>query len=324
MEGFCTKPIYVENIAFVSERFHWPKPQVTEMYYTHNASIGATVVAIIDKYIALGVESSDVEQFADAKEQAEKHSWVPQEYIFGAFDMCPSRQYAIDVAELLGDYFERPAYLKYNISYSSVASKPKPVIDLKEKTAVSDPQSVSKSTGLRSPTDTARTETVTRAASFYGTNTTSAEVAVARDHSFTSAAAAFRKGRGNPLFRQAGAYYAERAREQANIQRQFASEEAGQRVDWNSTGSMIDLHGVTVADGVDIARDRVARWWDGLGEDRARKAREQGLTVVTGVGRHSADGRSRLRSSVFKALVADGWRIEVLTGACCVTGRRRA
>lgn len=321
---FDTKPIYVENIAFVSERFHWPKPQVTEMYYTHNASIGATVVAIIDKYIALGVEFSDVDQFQDAKEQAEKHLWVPQEYVFGAFDMCQSRQYAIDIAELLGDHFERPAYLKYNVSYSSVASTPKPVIDSKENSATSTSQLVSKPTSPRSPTDTVRTEAVTRAASFYGTNTTSAEVAVARDHSFTSAAAAFRKGRGNPLFRQAGAYYAERAREQASIQRQFASEEAERLVDRNSTRSMVDLHGVTVADGVDIARNRVLQWWDGLGEDRTRKAREEGLTIVTGVGRHSVDGRSRLRSSVFKALVADGWKIEVLTGACCVTGRRRA
>ena len=95
-------------------------------------------------------------------------------------------------------------------------------------------------------------------------------------------------------------------------------------VDRNSTRSMVDLHGVTVADGVDIARNRVLQWWDGLGEDRTRKAREEGLTIVTGVGRHSVDGKSRLRSSVFKALVADGWQIEVLTGACCVTGRRRA
>ena len=238
--------------------------------------------------------------------------------------MCQSRQYAIDIAELLGDHFERPAYLKYNVSYSSVASTPKPVIDSKENSATSNPQLVSKPTSPRSPTDTVRTEAVTRAASFYGTNTTSAEVAVARDHSFTSAAAAFRKGRGNPLFRQAGAYYAERAREQASIQRQFASEEAERLVDRNSTRSMVDLHGVTVADGVDIARNRVLQWWDGLGEDRTRKAREEGLTIVTGVGRHSVDGKSRLRSSVFKALVADSWKIEVLTGACCGTGRRRA
>ena len=298
-------------------------PDVTEIYYRHHASVGATIIAIVDNYIALGLQSSDVEQFEDAKEQADNHSWVPQEYVFGVFDLCRTRQDALDIIALLGEHFEKPAYLKYDVSYSSIASKPKPEISPKESTATSAHHG-SKPTTPQSPQgDSIRTHVVTRPASFHDTrNSTSAELAVTRNHSFTTAAAAFRKGKSNPLYRQVGAYYAERTRELASIQRQAMTAEAEQLVDARSTDSMIDLHGVLVADGVNIARDRVSRWWDGLGEDRARKARD-GFTVVTGVGRHSAEGRSRLRSNVFKALVADGWKIEVLTGAYRVTGRSR-
>ncbi|EMR67853.1 putative smr domain-containing protein [Eutypa lata UCREL1] len=238
----------------------------TDIYSKHNASLGATIVEVIDNYIALGLQSSDAEELVDIKETADKYSWVPYEYISGIFDTCHIRQYALDLIDVLGDYFEKPAYLKYDISY---------------------------------------------------------KLATARDHAYMSAASAYRKGRSNPLFKQANAYYVERGRELASNHRQAISAEAEYMVDQKSTKSMIDLHGVTVQDGVDIAKDRVSRWWDSLGEDRARKAKE-GFTVVTGIGRHSSDGRSPLRINVFKALVADGWKIEVLTGSYLVTGRRRS
>ena len=299
-------------------------PDVTEIYYRHNASVGATIVAIVSNYIDLGLESSDVEQFEDAKEQADKHSWVPQKYVFGVFDLCQTRQDALDIVALLGNHFKKPAYLKYDVSYSSIASKPKPATSSNKSTTTSDPQLAPKfMTPQRATGGAVRTDVATRPAFFYETHSmTSAELAATRNQSFTSAAAAFRKGRSNPLFRQVGAYYAEQTRELASRRRQAISEEAERLVDRGSTGSMIDLHGVTVADGVEIAKDRVWRWWDSLGEDRTRKARD-GFTVVTGLGRHSLDGRSRLRNSVFKALVADGWKIEVLTGAYCVKGRNR-
>ncbi|RYO75521.1 hypothetical protein DL764_010404 [Monosporascus ibericus] len=306
-----------ENIAYVSERLQMPMPDVTSIYYRRNASLGSTIAEIIDNYIALGVQPSDDEQLADVRELANKYSWVPREYISGTLDICPTWQYALDLTALLGDYFEKPRYLKYDVSYSTVASKPEPITASGDNAGVSKAQMTSKFTSPRSPTGGARKHLTSISRSFGASST---ELAAARDYSYTSAASAFRKGRSNPLFRQAGAYYAERGREQASIHHQAVSVEAECIVDQKSTRDMVDLHGVTVQDGVNIALDRVWRWWEGLGEDRARRAKE-GFTVVTGIGKHNPDGRSPLRINVFKALIADGWKVEVLTGSCLITGR---
>ncbi len=309
-----------ENVAFISERLHQQMQDVECIYYRHNASVGATIIEIIDNYIAIGLQSPDAEQSDDVKEQAWKYSWVPQEYISGVFDICQTRKYAIDLVGLLGDHFEKPAYLKYGVSYSTVASIPRPPTPSDGNVTSPKARTTSKP-APRLPVYTAQKRAGPQPSPFHNASATSRDLAVVRDHSFSSAALAFRKGKSNPLYRQAGAYYVERGKEQARTHREAVSAEAEDMVDQRSTTSMIDLHGVTVQDGVEIAKDRVSRWWESLGEDRARKAKE-GFTVVTGIGRHSADGRSRLRSNVVKALVADGWKIEVLTGSYLITGRR--
>jgi hypothetical protein len=66
----------------------------------------------------------------------------------------------------------------------------------------------------------------------------------------------------------------------------------------------------------------VQAWWNGLGEFRTDKARQQPFTVITGLGRHSAGGVSHLRQAVAAALLQDGWKMQVETGRFVVTGRR--
>lgn len=133
------------------------------------------------------------------------------------------------------------------------------------------------------------------------------------------AAAALR--RMGPLGRQGAAVYLDRAREARETFTAHASRAAEQHVDGQSTGTMIDLHGVVVMDGVRIAKQRVWKWWNGLGENRRLLAREPGFVIVTGVGKHSAGGVSRLRQAVGVFLRNDGWRVETLTGRFHVTGR---
>ncbi|KAK1831134.1 ubiquitin-binding protein CUE2 [Podospora conica] len=128
-----------------------------------------------------------------------------------------------------------------------------------------------------------------------------------------------------PLGRIAAAVYTERAREAARQSLDKTATMAEQLVNQHSTATKIDLHGVTVLDGVRIAKHRVWQWWDNLGEGgRARVGRggaDEGFTVVTGIGKHSQGGVSRLRQAVGAALKNDGWKVEVLTGRYCVTGR---
>lgn len=265
--------------------------------------MGATVVDILDKYISLGLEAPAGSQSSATEEQAQKYPWIPARYLTTIVDITqPVRQYAVDVIEILADHFEKPAYLKYNVAYNVATSGEQDVTIDSSSSSTSDRNILGRSQPTTLETFAAR----------------SAGLAKSRDHSFDTAASAFRKGRSDPLFRQAAAFYSERARDQARTYRQA---EASFLVEQTSTSNHIDLHGVTVQDGIDIALDRVWRWWNGLGEDRAQRAKD-GFTVVTGIGRHSANGISPLRINVFKALVADGWKAEVLTGKYLVTGRR--
>ncbi|ORY61307.1 uncharacterized protein BCR38DRAFT_373035 [Pseudomassariella vexata] len=304
------------DIAYVAERLNTTEIEISSIYFRHNSSMGATVVEILENYLRLGMDSSDraLFTFPGAEEQAAKYSWVPAEYLRTIFEITsPKHQFALDLIGVLGDYFEKPAYLKYEVAYNVAASKDHGLLE--GGTSINSPKLNPSNAAHR------KTAALPHPLDFQFSTNSSTDLAASRDRLYASASSAYKRARSDPLFRQVGSVYAERAREQAKIHRQMSSVEAGYHVDSTATSDMIDLHGVTVQDGVDIAISRVWKWWNTLGEDRARKARE-GFTVITGLGRHSADGKSRLRANVFKALVADGWKIEVLTGQYLVTGRR--
>lgn len=93
-------------------------------------------------------------------------------------------------------------------------------------------------------------------------------------------------------------------------------------VNQQSRPNEIDLHGVIVQDGVRIARQKALNWWENLGDTKSRKARERPLTIITGIGRHSAGGVSQMRKAVAAALLQDGWKVEIGTGKFTLTGRR--
>lgn len=138
---------------------------------------------------------------------------------------------------------------------------------------------------------------------------------------FAAAQRAWRRGRSDILFRPVAGVYAERAREHLEAYRAVDSRKYEALVNEQSSGSKIDLHGVPVADGVRIALERTQTWWATLGEYRAKRAREEGFVVVTGLGNHSSSGVSRLRQEVGAALKREGWRVRTETGQFVVTGR---
>ncbi len=141
------------------------------------------------------------------------------------------------------------------------------------------------------------------------------------NHNMRAAASLARRGASDPLYRQGVIVFTERAREGLQTARANNFTEAQRQVDATSTLFKIDLHGVSVIDGVKIAKARVRAWWESLGEDRTKKARLHGFTVVTGLGRHSVNGVSRLRQAVFAALKNDGWKVTTLSGQFYITGR---
>lgn len=155
---------------------------------------------------------------------------------------------------------------------------------------------------------------------------TAARLTSTRSTAFTQASAAYRKSKSTPLMGGAAAYYSAVARDASAILKQNEAAAAETLVASQSRSGEVDLHGVSVKDGVRIAKDRVERWWgaEGAGEwVRQGKVVGSGLRIVTGVGRHSEGGRGRLGPAVGAMLVKGGWKVEVTEGVVTVVGRAR-
>ncbi|GIJ89710.1 hypothetical protein Asppvi_008655 [Aspergillus pseudoviridinutans] len=151
---------------------------------------------------------------------------------------------------------------------------------------------------------------------------------VASAEAFHKASAAYRRGKSDKLMGGAAAYYSSVGRDHLERAKREAAAAADALVDSQSTSNSLDLHGVSVQDAVRIASSRVAEWWDSLGDAkymRGGEAARSGFRIITGVGRHSHDGTSRLGPAVGKMLAREGWRVEVGEGVLTVTGvvRRR-
>ncbi|KAI2825286.1 hypothetical protein CBS133816_8680 [Aspergillus niger] len=129
----------------------------------------------------------------------------------------------------------------------------------------------------------------------------------------------------------AAAYYSAVGRDHLERAKRNAAAAADALVDTQSTWNSLDLHGVSVQDAVRIASERVSEWWDSLGDAKysrgsgARDPIQGGYRIVTGLGRHSHDGTSRLGPAVAKMLAREGWRVEIGAGVLTVVGvvRRR-
>ncbi|KAH6647633.1 hypothetical protein BKA67DRAFT_539484 [Truncatella angustata] len=298
------------NVTYLAERLPFGEAEIEEIYNQKGKSMGASLVQILDNYIAFDVEPAEAARIPVADEQAKKFPWVPATYMVPAFALSHTQQYALDLVQILAEYYEKPAYLRYDISYN--LSAPRLDIDSIGNNPNKAWAAVANSKTPVSPNWSQPNSPMTP------TTLRSSDYAEMRNHSFQAAGAAFKKG---GLYRSAAAVHSERGRAFTQGLHQARSSEADYYVDQHSTADKIDLHGVTVEDGCRIALGRAWGWWESLGEDKARKAKD-GFLVVTGQGRHNAGGVSPLRTNVFKALVADGWKVTVLTGQVLITGRR--
>ncbi|KAJ8117767.1 hypothetical protein ONZ43_g4131 [Nemania bipapillata] len=294
-------------MAFISERFGLSNSAAADVYQRNQSSLGPAILAILDNYISLGWQHlpSSVE-LRQINEQKLRVPWIPHSYFCPIFDTTITFQAAIDVINVLAGHYKKPAYLKHDVAYTIAASEDEPDSTL--------PSSSQSRTSQPLHTNVITLEEAGRRR---------ASIVASMNHSLASASSAYKRAKSNGLMGQAAAFYAERARSEAANHREALSTEADLRVDQQSNSTMINLHGVSVRDGVRIALERVWIWWESLSpEEKTRKAmRDGGFKVITGLGRHNANGKSPLRDTVFKALADDGWKLEILTGHCVIIGR---
>lgn len=154
---------------------------------------------------------------------------------------------------------------------------------------------------------------------------TTASLGQKRSDLYQNAQSAYKKG---GLTRAAAGYYAQEARDTGIHHQVSRQADADYLVASQSSSTILDLHGVTVADATRIAKQKTQIWWNSLGEQRiAEYGGARGgvgeYRIVVGLGRHSADGRGRLGPAVVRALVKDGWKVEAGSGEVIVTGMNR-
>uniref|UniRef100_A0A093VT88 Smr domain-containing protein n=1 Tax=Talaromyces marneffei PM1 TaxID=1077442 RepID=A0A093VT88_TALMA len=142
---------------------------------------------------------------------------------------------------------------------------------------------------------------------------------------FSQASSAYRRSKSDRLMGGAAAYYASVGRDHLERAKREASAAADAFVNLQSMADVLDLHGVGVQDAVRIANSRVSQWWEGLGDVKYTVGGIAGRSykIITGAGRHSRDGTSRLGPAVGKMLAREGWKVEVSEGVLTVTGKRR-
>ncbi|RMJ22725.1 Smr domain-containing protein [Aspergillus sp. HF37] len=273
---------------------------VTSAHHSNGASLSATIrslaVAHAPKEQAINEDPVMVEQVA---ELTQEFSSVPSDTLAGLLRI--TRNSASAANELAAAMVSRPA--PSSVSELIKITTTNPPLDL------GDEEPVQRTAGSRVARD------YNRARNSAGLHY------VAGADAFSKASTAYRRGRSDRMMGGAAAYYSAVGRDHLERAKRDASAAADALVDSQSGSSVLDLHGVSVQDAVRIASERVWEWWESLGDSKyMRGARPPGYRIVTGVGRHSHDGTSRLGPAVAKTLAREGWRVEIDQGVLTVVG----
>ncbi|KAK5987741.1 Smr domain-containing protein [Cladobotryum mycophilum] len=305
------------EIAYIAERFNISFDEVSALYYGTDCSNTTTVIEVLDQHLSHG----DSKPLDDAQKKileglGRKYRNVPEKYAQAIIQTTGTvPRFSDDIAALANKHFKRPRSQRFDLSYSLA---PLPIEDIEPvQTSINSKRS-SRDSGnwISPPTSPKGIRDHAQALQL------SEGFSQARRDAAASAASLHRRGASNPLYRQAASYYAEKAREHANYAQEATSVAADLLVEDQSTDDNIDLHGVSVYDGVRIARQKALSWWESRGKIRGEKKQICTLTIITGIGRHSAGGVSQLRKSVAAALLQDGWKMRVETGKFVIIGRQ--
>lgn len=295
------------DVDFITSRTQLPHKVVSSLYHTNGASLSATVLTIVRKDIQANNKSTepDAGLVQDAISLNETFPTMDLEHALSIMRLADSSPVkAHDLAKALT---EQPA--------SETGGKGGIKLDLRYA-----PVNLSEE-----DSSVARIPNLAPSLRAHDSNS----LAHARGEAFQQASSAYRRGKSTPLMRQAAAYYAQEGRDlNANLKVMNQSE-ADAFVMGQSGPNFLDLHGVTVANATRISKQRTQAWWDSLGERRiaewgnARGGVGEGYRIVTGLGRHSEGGRGKIGPAVLKALMGEGWKVEVGTGELIVRGHAR-
>lgn len=296
------------DVEFITSRTNLSSRTVTSVYHAQGASLSATVLAVVRNDMKAR-EDHPQPDAALVQDAITLNAAFPNIDLEHALALVRLTESSTNKAhELARALTEQPA--------SETSGKGGIKLDLRYAPInLSDPTSESSKLPILAPS--ARPRDV-------------ASTVRARNEAFQNASAAYRRGRSTPLMKAAAGYYAQEGRDlNANLKAMSALE-ADAFVSLQSGSTYLDLHGVTVADATRIAKQRTQLWWNSLGERRipewsgaGKRGGGEVYRIITGLGRHSEGGRGKLGPAVAKALVQEGWKVEVDAGELHVTGLAR-
>jgi hypothetical protein len=288
-------------VEFISEKTGMPVKQVQTLYHRNGASLSKTISAIVEAHIEMNIESEDPMIQINASELRQDFPTIPTTHLEALLQIThPSLTNTRELAKALTST-SSSTISPIQLQFRHVT------LDLSDHSP-----SKPKSHNAINPDFPLDALTASALASTYIS---------ARNSAFNQAASAYRKSKSDPLFGGAAAFYADRGHDYNARAKNAERDAADARVASQSSKTQLDLHGIDVKNAVRITREGVTRWWHELGE--AKLGARDGYKIITGVGRHSFDGRAKLGPAIFKMLAGGGWRFEVWEGHFVVTGVRK-
>ena len=145
-----------------------------------------------------------------------------------------------------------------------------------------------------------------------------------RNDAFSAASRSFRQSKSDTKFSGVAAYYADIGRDYDAKFRHYSQLSANKLVASQSSGNVLDLHGVTIKDAVRLVEEGVTTWWARVQVIRERgevKALES-YVIIVGKGERQKGG-SKLGPPVSGWLRRNGWGFQEAKGEFVVWGLRK-
>jgi DNA-nicking Smr family endonuclease len=312
-----------EEVEYISKCLGLPKRVVTSAHHANGGSMPRTVVYLLGQY---GEEATgDTEEhLAELAELIDEFgSDVKPVYLDRLLRLCKDNKAAVfQLAELLRRNIPNTGLLEVSTNRTVSASSAKPTMRTNAARA-HRPHDEEKwtvvGTSMRS---TPSSPTFCRPLNYASAAQISGTYRAARNEAFQKAAASYRRSRSDKLMGGAAAFYADLGHDYNSKTKEYENIAAERYVTENSSDGVLDLHGVTVAQAVRIAKERTTRWWvETKPDEKGRGVRP--FRIVTGLGRHSKGGEAKLAPAVTKMLQREKWNIGIGQGEILVYGVRK-
>lgn len=337
-----------KDVDFVVSRTNLSAATVTSAYHSNNANLPATIHILAEnevarvgrnKLLADEVTQTQIAEmktiFGDTMTTATSvERGIPIDIKFAGL-LSISRNVISAAIELAHVMLETPTPSSSSAGVPNIVFKPKPLNpENAEITTPNTNTSTTTATGLPPlpeslPVNATYTTSLSTATSHFTTS----------QSAFEAASSAYRRSKSDHYYSAVAAHYAQLGRDHLALAKSSSATAADALVASQSGPDFLDLHGVNVQHAVRISRIAVRKWWDQKGDEKfkprakwardvradrgEREGREGGFRIVTGVGRHSRDGTTRLGPAVAGALARDGWKVEVVGGGVVVWGVAR-